>query len=212
MRLNSIIIACGFASSWSLIGKYTTIVRMNSTLIIIRGVPGSGKSYIASLLASALGQDQVVLLDPDAIDYDSQAYQDYSSDLSAQAIEEKFHPFRFLRQTGYNGILAHKYVIWNQAFNDFDGFELTIKRMQEFADQHNEPLRVLVVEVEIDKDTARSRIASRVANGGHDVPLEKLTQFIENYTSFAGRGYETITIDGAGDVNESVRHIIHKLS
>lgn len=185
---------------------------MDSTLIIIRGVPGSGKSYIASALATAIGADATVLLDPDAIDMDSQAYRSFSADLSAEGVDQKFHPFRFLRQTGYDGILQHKTVIWNQAFNDFDGFELTVKRMREFARQHDISLRVVVIEVEIDKETARTRIAQRVAAGGHDVPPEKLDQFVAGYHSFAGRGYDTIVVNGAGDSDESVRAIMRKLS
>lgn len=185
---------------------------MDSTLIIVRGVPGSGKSYISSALAAALGRDSVVVLDPDAIDVDSQAYHAFSASLSAEGIDEKFHPFRFLRQTGYDGMLQHKTVIWNQAFNDFDGFEITVKRMQEFAEQHNLSLRIVVVEVEIDAAVAKARIAERVAAGGHDVPAEKLEQFVASYHSFAGRGYDTVTVNGMGDTQDSIAKIIKTLN
>lgn len=197
---------------WFFTHEYTTIIPMDSTLIIVRGVPGSGKSYISSALAAALGTDATVVLDPDVIDMNSSEYRAFSADLSAQDVDQKFHPFRYLRQHGYDGILQHKTVIWNQAFNDFDGFEITVKRMQKFAQQHDVSLRVLVVEVEIDKETARSRIAQRAAAGGHDVPSEKLNQFVVNYQSFAGRGYDTIVVNGAGDSDESLRSIVDKLS
>lgn len=180
---------------------------MNQTLIIVRGVPGGGKSYIAEALRSSIGEDRIVILDPDRIDKSGTVFTKLSEQLSAEGVDEKFHPYRFLRQTGYDALMAGKSVIWTQAFNDFNGLEITIKRMQEFADAHNIPLRVVVVEVEIDGDVARERIKQRVAGGGHDVPDENLTQFISGYESFAGRGYETVVINGADDSDESVATI-----
>ena len=185
---------------------------MNSTLIIIRGIPGSGKSYLARKLQQSLGTENVVVLDPDSIDKGSEAFRTFSQRLKADGVDEKFHPFRFLRQTGYDGILAGKTVIWNQAFNDFNGFEITVARMKEFAKEHDVDLRVLVVEIEIDKETAATRIAARVAGGGHDVPREKLDKFAEEYESFAGRGYDTVTVNGAGGSEASVATITTALA
>lgn len=179
--------------------------------MIIRGIPGSGKSYLTRKLQQSLGVDTVVVLDPDGIDKNGEAFRGFSQQLTAEGVEEKFHPFRFLRQTGYDGILAGKTVIWNQAFNDFNGFEITVTRMQEFAKEHSIHLRVLVVEVEIDVEAAATRIAARVAAGGHDVPREKLDKFASEYESFAGRGYDTVTVDGGGDSDVSIATIVAAL-
>lgn len=184
---------------------------MQSTLILIRGIPGSGKSFIANALAESLGEQSVVLLDPDKIDMNGAAFQEYSSQLTADGVEKKFHPFRFLRQTGYDGMLAGKTVIWNQAFNDFAGFEVTVKRMLEFAQTNDITLKVLVVEVEVEGSIARSRIAARAAAGGHNVPEDKFDAFMSGYESFAGRGYDTVTVDGSDDVSRSVAIITQKL-
>jgi predicted kinase len=179
-------------------------MNMNATLIIIRGVPGSGKSYIATALAESIGIDAVVTLDPDKIDVNSDGFQRFSKQLASEGVDGKFHPFRFLRQTGYDGIAAGKTVIWNQAFNDFNGFEITVTRMKEFAEAHDIQLRLLVVEVEIDKETAQSRIQQRASTGGHDVPDEKLESFFAGYGSFAGRGYDTVTVSGADKITDIV--------
>lgn len=192
---------------WFFGRQYTKIKSMNTTLIIIRGVPGGGKSYLAEALQASIGQDNVVILDPDRIDKSGAAFVELSARLAAEGVDEKFHPYRFLRQTGYDALTAGKSVIWTQAFNDFNGFEITIKRMQEFADEHQIPLRVLVVEVEIDGTVARDRIKQRVAGGGHDVPDENLSQFMNSYESFVGRGYETVIVNGADNIDESVTTI-----
>ena len=180
---------------------------MDQTLIIVRGVPGGGKSYLAEALRASIGEDDIIILDPDRIDKAGATFTELSAQLSAEGVDEKFHPYRFLRQTGYDALSAGKSVIWTQAFNDFNGFEITIKRMQEFAEAHNIPLRVLVVEVEIDGTVARDRIKQRAAGGGHDVPNENLSQFISGYESFVGRGYETVVVNGADTTDESIATI-----
>jgi len=187
---------------------YTSMVVMKQMLYIVRGVPGSGKSYLSNRLRKAIGVDNVVVLDPDAIDKESQTYKDFAAELQRDGVDEKFYPFRFLRAQAFDAITAGKSVIWNQAFNDFNGMTVTISRLLEFADQQSITLPVLIIEVTIDKAVARQRIAGRAASGGHDVPDDKLDQFFAGYESFADRGYRTIIVDGNQDASISVKSIL----
>ncbi len=182
------------------------------TLVIVRGVPGSGKSYLTQALAESIGIDHVVVLDPDKIDKDGSEYRNFSDSLTAEGVDAKFHPFRFLRQRAYDGIPQNKTIIWNQAFIDLNGFQITVDRLQTFAKGHSLELPLLVVEVEISPETARSRIDARVAAGGHDVPAEALDSFVSNYESFAQYGYGTVTVNGENPINESVSAILEKLN
>lgn len=177
-------------------------------LVIVRGIPGSGKSYLTTRLADAIGHDKVVILDPDAIDKSSDAFTQFSARLTAEGVEEKFHAFRFLRQQGYDAILNNQIIIWNQAFIDFNGFKITVDRMMEYAEQHSIDLPLLVIEVEIDPAVARARITDRASSGGHDVPNDKFEQFVSQYESFASNGFATVTIDGADDIDTSLQTLL----
>lgn len=175
-------------------------------LIIVRGIPGSGKSFLTSRLAEMIGN--VVVLDPDLIDKSSEDYRQFSAQLSSEGVDEKFHPFRYLRKRGFDAILNNQIVIWNQAFIDLNGFEITVKRLTDFANEHGIDLPLLVVEVEIDPEIAQSRITQRHDDGGHDVPDDKFNEFVANYESFSKYGYTTVAIDGAADTETSLRTLL----
>lgn len=180
-------------------------------LIIVRGIPGSGKSHLTVTLAKKIGEENVVVLDPDAIPYDSQEYRQFSEKLSAEGVDEKFHPYRWSRSRAFEAIAGGKTIIWNQGFMHFDGLQKTIGSLETYAAKHDIKLPVLVVEVEVHHETAKDRIAQRVADGGHNVPDNALAGFVERYESFAGKGYQTITIDGQADVDDSSEKILQTL-
>lgn len=184
----------------------------NPALILIRGLPGSGKSYLANALQESLGKDGAVILDPDAIDTSSSEYTDLCAALTAEGVEAKFFPNRFLKSQGYAAITSNKVIIWNQAFTNLDGFNRTVKSLQDFASEHGVPLPVLVVEVEVNPDVAKERVAKREQQGGHGVPEEAFTRFINEYQSFIAEGYDIVAVHGEDDVSVSVMSVIKALS
>ena len=180
-------------------------------LILIRGLPGSGKSYLAHALRTALGEADVVLLDPDATDYASPDYVAMSQELTEQGVDAKFHPYRWLRSQAYAGITTGKVIIWNQAFTNLDGFNKTVINLQNFAAEQTVNLPVLVVEVEISHEAAKKRVADRAGQGGHNVSAEEFDRFINDYRSFASEGYHVMSVNGESDVTESVDRILTAL-
>jgi predicted kinase len=177
-------------------------------LVMIRGLPGSGKSYIATELVSLIGPDYVELLDPDAGDYSAEDYISFSRDLSAQGVDDKLHPYRYLRSKAYAAIISSKVIIWNQAFTNLDLLDRTIKNLQSFAADHGVELPAIVVEVEIDPETAKTRVKLREEQGGHGVSDEAFARFINDYTSFTEHGYRTVVVDGTADVSDNSRQIV----
>jgi predicted ABC-type ATPase len=177
-------------------------------LVLVRGLTGSGKSYLAQAVKKAIGADSVVVVDPDATDYKSQEYLDMSGALTRDGVDAKFHPYRFVRAQAHKGIEHHQVVIWNQAFTNLDGFNKTIINLQDHAKEHGTHLPLLVVEVEIDPAIARARVHKRAAEGGHDVPDEAFARFVNDYRSFANEGFNTVVVRGEDDIAESVATVV----
>ena len=181
------------------------------TLVLVRGLPGSGKSYLARAISERVGVERVVLLDPDATDYKSDDYQQMSQQLTDDGVDKKFHPYRFLRQQAHKGIETDKLIIWNQAFTNLDGLQKTVTNLQSYAQDHGTHLPLLVVEVTASHSVARQRIADRVATGGHDVPDEEFRRFVGDYRSFASEDFEVISVDGEANIVESVDLVLEKV-
>jgi len=179
-------------------------------LIIIRGLPGSGKSYLASSLQREFGHENIVLLDPDAIDFESQAYKDHLAK-QPEGDDPKVFPFRFSQDKAYAGITAHKIIIWNQAFTNLEMFERMLGRLEAHAQTQGTHLPVLIVEVAIDPAVAKQRVARRATDGGHDVDNENFERFLRDYTSFAGRNFEVLSVNGEDDITALVKIVADRV-
>ena len=177
-----------------------------AVVVLIRGLPGSGKSTIVSQYVDQSDRDLVVL-DPDATQYDSNEYRAFCKQQTIDGVDSKLHPYRFLRAQAYTGIENGQTVLWNQAFTNLDIFHKMVDRFKEHAALHDVALQILVAEVAIDPKIAEQRIKARVADGGHDVNSEKLQQFINEYRSFEGEGYRVVSLDGENDVTNSANKL-----
>ena len=182
-------------------------------LIIIRGVPGSGKSYLAQSIADHIGDNRTAIIDPDAVKPDDAAFRQLSAALTADGVDARFHVYRYLRQKAYTAMSEGKVVVWNQAFIDFDGLVITIQRLQEYAHAHGLTFPVLITEVELDPQIAQQRIATRKATpGGHGPEAAVFQQFVDDYRSFAGRGYTTLTVRGDARSDVSAAEVVRTLA
>jgi predicted kinase len=182
-----------------------------SALILVRGLPGSGKSHLAAALVDAIGADKVVILDPDKVDQTSPEYIALSESLAKEGVDKIYFPNRFLKATGYKAIDEGKTIIWNQAFTLWDGFNRSLNSLKDYAAEHGIDLPVLVVEVNIDPEVAKKRISDRVGVGGHDVSLDRFERFLSEYESYEGRGFNLVAVNGNDDVAQSANTVVDAL-
>lgn len=181
------------------------------SLVIIRGLPGSGKTYLAAALQKSVDED-IVVLDPDSIDQTDAEYTDFSKALTAEGVDLKFHLYRYSRAKAHQGIIDRKIIVWNQPFMDFEGLTKTTHNLEAFAEENDISLPVLIVEVEIDIPVAKARIEERKARGGHGPSDETFkSRFLNIYQSFTGKGYPTTTVSGQDNIEKSISHVLDAL-
>lgn len=187
---------------------------MNNTpaIVIVRGLPGSGKSFLVEATCNMLPSHSFVVLDPDAVDYEGEEYTRFSESLRADAVDEKLYPYRYLRQKAYGGLLDGKVVVWNQAFTHQDILDRTIKNLVQYGKDHEfENIAVLIVEVAVDPRVARRRLEERKGAGGHVVTEDAMVRFVRDYATFAAYGYEILSIDGSSNIRASAQKLANRI-
>ncbi len=182
------------------------MTALHPVIILVRGLPGSGKTYVARELGKALG-DEVVMLDPDTVDTASEAYKTHVKTCTQEGVNPALHLYRFLRGQAYKGIAEGKTIVWNQPFTNLEIFQKMVANFQLQAAEHNAQLSILVVEVEADPAVAKQRVTGRKQQGGHGPSDDTFARFARDYTSFANEGFTTVQVHGEGDVHESVAKI-----
>jgi predicted ABC-type ATPase len=181
-------------------------------VVFVRGVPGSGKSYLVSALQATLDPEHTIVLDPDAIDFDSPAYHEHLAAQRAEGVDEKLDAYRFLRAQAYEAIADHKLIIWNQPFTDLDIFRKMTGRLLDRAAECNTTLPILLVEVELDPGLARQRVQDRKASGGHGPSDNTLEHRMQAYGTAVGQGYDIVTVRGDDDVSVSVAIVMDAIA
>lgn len=186
------------------------IESSHPVIIFIRGLPGSGKSYLARELEKAISDD-IVALDPDRIDFGSQEYASHVEKCKNEGVDEALHPYRFLRGQAYQAIRDNGVIIWNQPFTNLEIFNKMVANLRIQADENKSELTILVVEMVINDDVAKERVTVRKSEGGHGPSNATFNRFINDYKSFSNDGYNTVTISGEDNVKESVHKVLNAL-
>ena len=188
-----------------------SLVSRCPRVILIRGLPGSGKSTIAQELVSLLGNAS--LLDPDHIDYSGFEYNDFVSGLQQRlpSLDSKYFPYRFLLHKARLALTKGEDIIWCQPFSDQEGLFNTIETLRNYASEMNSRLDITIIDVEVDPNTAFNRVSARRSNGGHGLDEESFRDFVDHFSYLRGyslpRDCHYLFISGEGDLLENAQII-----
>lgn len=181
-------------------------------LLIIRGIPGSGKSYFAHHLYNAIGAQDAILLDPDTTDYDGLAYKRHVEEQNKEGVDPKLHAYRFLRAQAYEGIKNSQIIIWNQPFSNLEILQKVTARLEEYATDNAKHLTIILVEVAIEPAVAKQRVIKRVKEGGHGPSENTFNRFVNDYATAASLGYVVIPINGLESSSQSVSIVVQRIT
>lgn len=181
-----------------------TNANNNPIVVFIRGLPGSGKSYLANKLIKEFKQGQIVSLDPDLIDNNCDEYLQHSKELAKDGVEPNLFPYRFLRSKAYHGIEQGRIIIWDQPFTNVEIFEKLINRLKDHAKKSNKKISFLMVELSIDSKIATQRIKDRLDGGGHGPSEKTFQKFIKDNKNFNSNEIPSVKIDGTNNIIKSV--------
>jgi adenylate kinase family enzyme len=182
--------------------------NQNPLLILIRGLPGTGKSTVAHDIEAIL-KDKIVILDPDTIDTESKDFLDFSDNLRGK-VDEKIFPYRYLLNKGYKALEENKIVIWGQAWTKLWGIKSALKSLREKSPN----LKPFVIEIELPLNIAQERINHRVNKGGKDLNLRPLEEFLSAFEKWDDTQFEEVTyfkIDGLKPSNVLAKEILEKI-
>lgn len=174
--------------------------RLNpvGTLIMLRGIPGSGKTTLGNELMHALGT-KAVGFNPDDFRYKDGKYD--GSPASGDQI------FALLDQMAISSLNCGKIVVWQRVWT-------TIKSYGDLQDQVKNklhPERLLLIEIDIQKTSAWERIAKREMSGGKQrISLEEFDYYVNRYVSLKGKipDNEFLSLKGEDDVRNNSQLII----
>jgi hypothetical protein len=190
--------------------KETEVYAQNAILVILRGLPGSGKSHLAEDIKNRIANKSISIVDPDMIDEADDSYKDFTAYLAKNEpeLESKFYPYRFLLSKSAEVLRQRGVVIWNQAFTDVDGMIYTARKLTSLC---SNKIGILVVQLESSPDDAWKRVVSRMRSGGNCMSKEKFDEFVQRYKYLEEIPYPSISINTFQNYKDGLDEIVKYL-
>ena len=181
-------------------------------LILVRGLPGAGKSDLVDVLLQPSALVGALRLDPDRVDLADPKLVEFVSGLPIK-LSPKRQIYRFLLWQADEALRRGQHVIWEQPWRMRWGLYITIENLTHFQtgeeDITKAPFQTVLVEVLIDPAKARQRVAERFAEGRHDLSPTNFEKFVGTMESCDDLGLPSVKIDG-NDVAKEV-HAVENL-
>ncbi|HSX39096.1 MAG TPA: AAA family ATPase [Candidatus Saccharimonadales bacterium] len=176
---------------------------MQQNLVVLRGLPGSGKTVLANNLANYFDLN---VFDPDQIDKSKSDFLDFINSLSEE-LPLRRKMYRYLLSQVNTDLNSGKSVIWSQPWRKIDRLVLTIKNIQHYLKpiiQYDEmpiytlknelAFNVVVIELNISTEESRNRVSKRYIEGNHTWDGSNLELFNSSFEDY-NLPFDYINID-----------------
>lgn len=191
---------------------------MNDCLfLVIRGLPGIGKSTLAKTIAGGFGQEHCLFLDPDRVDLKLVERSVLLKHPGEEVTDQKLI-YRHLLSKARNALLEGKIVIWDQPWRSLWGIRVTVNKLQEFLaieGRENLCLRLIILEFAFDQELARHRLQQRLNEGKHGPTPRTFERFVSEFEKADPNEFNVFYLDARkapAELAGQARLIIEKIS
>jgi len=180
--------------------------------MLLRGIPGAGKSCLATALREVSGDRfRWLLLDRDILRTsisDQERLRAFLAKHEWAAREPEMGIYRFFLWQTIAGLHGGRNIMWAQPRVRLDLLRLTVDRLHK---TFHCTFQLLVVDVEVDPEVAWERVANRVKTGGHGPVRSAFTQMVAAYQSADPDEVPLVRLDGSQPVNDLRERVLCEL-
>lgn len=172
-------------------------------LIIVRGLPGSGKSTLTKALSNNGIPSPTLVLDPDKVNKHSAEFCDHIKKQPTN-LPEKTLIYRMLLYQTIEALKEDVTVLWEQAWSWREGIEITIEKISRALCEQEQPI-ILIFELVLCINTAQKRVEERFRQGKHPlsgIQFRKL--FLNGIEPCEDLGLKTLRLDATLPAEELV--------
>lgn len=195
----------------SKLGASPEMGRTHGMVVFVRGLPGSGKTSLSSMINENLLHGRVEQIDPDLVDKNNEAYIGFCRELKITnpEIDEKLYMYRYLLNKAKSSLSEAKIVIWSQPFTGLENFVYTLEQFRNVSSIQIED--ILIVDIMLDKEIARNRMKKRKENGGHGPNDEYFDKLANQFQKADTLGYNYLCIDTSMGFEEPLGRVLEKI-
>jgi adenylate kinase family enzyme len=183
----------------------------NGLLIIIRGLPSSGKSTLTDGLLKLIHLSRAKRLNPDFVEVNSPEFVKFCSTRPKDLPLKKLI-YRFLLYSACKELSTGGLVIWEQPWRKLELFRLTLENINvrgyNLPETADYPFTIVIVEISLSEDEARRRVASRYHAGQHRLTAKDFVAFEQAFDSFEELNLEKLVVDGTLPLTKQVDLVV----
>jgi thymidylate kinase len=176
-------------------------ITPNGTLIMIRGIPGSGKSTLSRRMLEMLGS-RATEINPDEARYKNGHFDNNS--------ENEAGIFAYLDSLAKDRLRDGGVVVWQQVWTTLK----TGRNLQDHIRDKFNPGSLILIEIDIPKEVAWERIVNRESQGGSQrITRDEFDRYVNQYISLGAviAESERILINGQDLLEKNVDIVERRL-